>query len=710
MESEEHKNLLVIWEGGRYARSLESLFGAGNIVTTPEELSEKIRRDRSEKINSGGDYDGVILPAELRWGGARLSHLAGVDLAKSVLRARYRLKSPILFVSSLPLKRIAEAPERQLIVAVGHDHIPMSAHPREWVGKIDSMSPLNDMQLADVVANLCDLRGLIGEAVHRIQGELRSMLEAGGEVAVPAMSGKIEAGLDEIVNLLGRGIEATSKKQSIIRRFLEEIIEKNRPRAAVAFVEGAGEEMKSLAAASEKDYGACTERGAEPGDCRSLPWRALILDDEPESLRPILEAFDRRGINYEVVENVADAEAVVDGDVGNGIAVAVSDYRLFELVDGVRRQQRRQGYDFLIGLARRDRLIGLIALSGLGRRFLLESFQRYSSRVAVFSKNDLAPPEAVNLFADSVLDLGNDTYDSICSQPHAKAWASLKPFYRAHRGAPDYGSAEHEIGERARAYALKIEEVLNGEEYLLIQNPPLIRLTGLTTEMAEKDPADRDVMRTFRQKLAARRIALWLYFCKGFKAIRIYAALNGTLDLDNLLQGKLQELRGRAGGKMDVEALSRRAWDKIDSSAKALINTHLALSLSDFPSGLLVEEKRWLKSEMGVDIYDVEEMVSQVGYHVKVALEGWSKSNPYLAKELSKRTDLFTAGGIPLVTTFADAKRLLNVVYDALKSRSNPEEKRQYNLMIGSIQSKLATDKYCAKYLREFSAHVGKFI
>ncbi len=704
-------NLLVMWEDGRYSRLLEGLFGEGSVVTSPDQLDEKVRRDRSEgKINSDrGDYEGIILPVELRWGGRKLSHMYGVDTAKAILRARYQLKSPILFVSFYPLKRIIESPGHQLIVAVGHDHISMSAHPQKWLDKINSMEPLTDLQLTDVVTNLCNMRGLIGEVVHRVQGEIRSLLKSDSASAGEVIKARVKDSLDEIVNLLGKGLDGTSKKQLILRRFQEEIQAKNQLRDAVAFVERYGEELKSLVP-GESDYGPYPEGGDVEDARRPLSWMALILDDEPESLKPVLEAFHRKGIKYHVVENVPEAEKIIEGDVSNNITVAVSDYRLFEIVDGVRKQQRRQGYDFLADLAGQDRFTGLIALSGLGRRFLLESFQKYSSRVAVFSKNDLGPPEALNLFADGVLDLGNETYNVICSQPHASSWQNLRPFYRAHRGSSDYKSAEHDIGKRARTYALKVEEVLNSGEALLIQNPPLVRLTGLTTEMSTKDPADHDVMGIFRNKLTARRIALWLYVCKGFKAIRIYAVLTGTLHPDNLLQSKIEELRSKAKGEVDIKALERKGWDKLDSSTKALINTHLALSLSDFPSGLLVEEKRWLKSEMGIDIYDIEDLLVQVGYHIKVALEEWCGANPARASELSVQTDLLTGDGSPLVTTFADAKRILKIIYDSLRRHSSPEEKRHYNLLINLIQSKMGADKYCARYLREFSAHVGKFI
>ena len=99
-----------------------------------------------------------------------------------------------------------------------------------------------------------------------------------------------------------------------------------------------------------------------------------------------------------------------------------------------------------------------------------------------------------------------------------------------------------------------------------------------------------------------------------------------------------------------------------------------------------------------------------MGYHVKVALEEWGASNPDRTREISTQTDLFTDAAVPLETTFADAKRILSVIYDSLRKHSSPEEKRQYNLLIDSIRSKLAADKYSAKYLQEFSVHVGKFI
>jgi hypothetical protein len=228
--------------------------------------------------------------------------------------------------------------------------------------------------------------------------------------------------------------------------------------------------------------------------------------------------------------------------------------------------------------------------------------------------------------------------------------------------------------------------------------------------MAGKEASDPEAMNVFRHKLLARRVAIWLYVCKGFKAVKIFAALTGTLDVENLYQRRVEELIGKSKGEVDFEALQGQGWKKLANSAKQLINTHLALSLSEFPVGLLVEEKAWLKSEMGVDIYDIEDLLVQVGYHIKVALEEWGTANPDRLNEISAKTDLLPPGGRPLVTTFADAKRLLKVIYESLRMNSSPEEKRQYNLLVGSVQAKLRADRYCSRYLDEFSKHVGKFI
>lgn len=685
-------NVIIFWNPTEYANLLSKSGGENNIITSEKEALITINRQ---------DITGLIILSELNWGDHKLSQLYGVEFAKRVIRAQHRLRTPILFVSFMPPEEILRDPRAQIVVSVGHDFLQLPTHHDEWKKKLGEIQPLTELQLVDVINNLCNLEGIIDEIIHGVQSRSRSIIASRGKMDSKSLVTELEDGIDEVVALLANSASKV-RKQDILQRFRLEITDSGRLDDTVNFLARAAEEFKSL-----------IDTEGEPAEVIKatsvrLPWRVLVLDDEPESISSVLDALVQRGMAPLVVQDVREAEKIIEEDIYNRIVVAISDYRLYEKVDGIRKQQPRQGYDFIFNLSQADRFTGLIALSGLNRRFLLESFRRFSTRVAVYSKYDLSTPPASSLFADAVLDLASHTFEALCSQPQGGDWDNLKRFYIAHRNSHDFEISERTVAKRARDYVLQIESVLLSNDYELILSLPVPYLKDLQAKMAKKDPYNPAHMEIFRNKLIARRIALWFYFTKRFGAINIYAVLNRTLDVSAMLNRIESEVIKQTDPlSFDLRIIEKKAKENLENKAKSLVNTYLSLSLSDFPSGILLEEKHWFKYNMSVDIYDLEEFLTQITCHLQIALRRWSSKNLKIANALSQRAELVTKDGVPVITSMKHARFLLSLINKCI---STSEERLEFKELLKSIEEKISSDAYCRKYLDPFRRYINELV
>jgi hypothetical protein len=681
----ETSRVLILWNRDSYSSKLRNKFGESAVLCSESEARDALKAH---------DGQGLVVLAELDWSGHHLSDLYGIEFVKRCVRAEYQKKEPILFVSFLDVADILTEPSREIIMAVGHDVEELPTNPERWKMTLQTALPLTELQRIDVLHNLCNIAGLIGEVVHRMKGQLRTLLATEGPPA--RLEEVVKLGLNDVFDLLGNTSDINSTKQRILTDFRADVLEGGSD--ALSFLDRAGEELQSL----DGRYRDESLKHARDRD-QSYPWKVMILDDEPESLEPILRSFHARGIGAIVAASVSEAENAIKEDHYNEIVVAISDYRLLETHEGIVRQQRKQGYDFLFELGKQDRFTRLVALSGLGRKFLLESFRHYNTRVEVFSKDDLRTPSALNLFADRIEDLGKEVYDSLCSQPLGKGWRSLRPFYIAHRQSDEYQSNEQEISERARRYVLKISSIFKGNQEDLFLNPSLEKLDNLQSDLTAKDPYSKQRLNAFKNKLIARRIALWLYFVMDFGRSKIFAALHGTLDVEIILDEIKKELRGEGSknGANWAAEIEQNAKSRLENRIKPLFN-NLALSLSDFPLGMLVEEKRWFRYDMGIDqISERREDLDQVFCFVQVGVEHFLTSDSALTGDLIK-SGVLTEHGIPNITSLREARDMLSKLATTVSAKSRQQEFRKLvRAIAGNIDSRVYHDEGTGKF-RQF--------
>jgi hypothetical protein len=681
----ETSRVLIFWNRDFYSLNLRKQFGESAVLCSESEARDALKAH---------DAQGLIILAELDWNDHHLSDLYGIEFVKRCVRAEYQKKEPILFVSFLDMDDILTEPSREIIIAVGHNVEELPTNPERWLMTLQTALPLTELQRIDVLYNLCNVAGLIGEVVHRMKGQIRTLLARDAQAA--RLEEVIESGLNDAFGLLGNTPENNAIKERMLTDLRAKVLDGVSD--VLSFLDRCGEDLQSLDARyREESPNRATYRN------QRYPWKVMVLDDEPESLEPILRSLHTRGIATIVAASVSEAENAIKEDYYNEIVVAISDYRLLENHKGIIRQQRKQGYDFLFELGKQDRFTRLVALSGLGRKFLLESFRHYNTRVEVFSKDDLRTPSALNLFADRIEDLGTEVYESLCSQPLGKGWRSLRPFYIAHRQSDDYQSNEQEISGRARRYVRRISSIFKGNQEDLFLNPSLEKLDNLQSDLTAKDPYSEQRMNAFKNKLIARRIALWLYFVMDFERSKIFAALHGILDVEIILDEIRKELQdeGNKNGANWAAEIEQNAKSRLENRIKPLFN-NLALSLSDFPLGMLAEEKRWFKYDMGIDqISERKEQLDQVFCFVQVGLERFLISHSALTQGLIKSGAL-TEHGVPNITSLGEARDLLSKLATIVSARSQQREFRKLlKAIIGNIDVRVDQDDGVGKF-RQF--------
>lgn len=676
------KSVLILWNPGEFANSLSRVLRGQRLVDSAEALEMIDFEEES--------FCGAIVLAELCWSDSGYSDLYGIDFTRSVLRARKKVKFPILFASFLPLEKILldelgnKRLEMQIAGSVGHSFQRLPYDFDTLIDDVKAQPFLTELQSTDIFNNLCDVRGLIRGRVHELEGKLRS-LDVNSTNADITAARLFENALDEIGVLIGdlNGlVDAIAAMKLGFQKLLTG--RAGTLKGIHEYVEQCGLQLSSLI---EDDAVFASNYVAS----REQPWKVLILDDEPESLTELRNSLSENGVESICATTVSSARRLIADDVYNEIVVAISDYRLLEMADGVEKHQPQQGYDFLVWLAAESHLTHLIALSGLSRKFLLESFQKYRTRIDVHSKQDLTGEHALNLFVDNVLDRGREVYDAVCSRPTVGDWKGLKPFYAAHRASSEYLSVEEEVSTRAIRYIRLYEELLETRDAASLLRSGMEGISELSTKLSGKGPSDLRSMRAFQSKLLGRRVALYLHLKLGFSRSNIFAALKGYLNPGAIL-GEIERELTDAQTNYDekvVEEVKAKVHRKYKDNSTNLVTTNLALSFPLAANELLVEEKHWLATQVGITNFETAFGVSrQIPYFVQIALDEFLNINPEIRKRVEKEVDSFTLSGKLVVVGIRDAEDTMKAIRRSLLTFS---ETKQFSHLVKVLEQNIRT-------------------
>lgn len=491
------------------------------------------------------------------------SSLQGIDLAQHLRRVR-NVKNPIIFTSFLPTKKILELQKAQIITAVGHSFLRLPYTSSELNSTIQQLESLSEMQLKDIATNFCSARSAFSETMHTFKNRLRILMTSGDEEE-----------LKREISEFGRLLKEQYSSFPGMWQTFQDAIKKHTSQK---------EQAAELLSQTDNYYLKFipSESTDSPIDTyRQFAWKVLLLDDEPEGIQHVFEEFQKRQIKVISCKNVAEAKAEIEQDGDNSIAVVISDFRLMETPSAEwpsGRMQAEQGYDFLLWLSKQKRMSAMVALSGLSRQFLTDSFRKQQLDIKVYSKNEV--DNGARLFVDDIEHLGETFFDMVIHQPK---WGSdlAADIYRSFRLCKGFQAMEAEISERACRVCKDIYAQMTlaetNEDFLLTH---LDEFGNAQQAFSAKDSAEESEQKLMT-KLILRRIAIYSH-CMG---------LNRKTIAQLLSYGNLKK-------------------DMDDNNVKQVFLKLYFQTSEDVPYRILSEERSWLQQEMGVPIYEMSELLN----------------------------------------------------------------------------------------------------
>ncbi len=562
----------------------------------------------------------------------------GIEYTK-YLRKIEKSKYPIIFTSFLSLGQVLRhVSNSQIVQAIGHGFVPLPYSDEELKEVSDNVKPLTDLQLTDIIINYCQVRSAVRESFHILKGKLSQLQNSKEDKAIVA--NKVIALFESYKQDLKRDVpdfpEVITAFENIIQKFDANDL------STLDAIRNQQEEALTAYLPAEDDK-------EEERSRISKNWEVLFLDDRPDELSPIFDLLEKRGIEYHITTTAAEAEAKISADLLNKITVVVSDYRLFEpeIKDIPNpKMQPKQGYDFLIDLSKQnDRYNALIALSGLSKWFLMESFRKEQIDVKVYSKGGLLGG-GHKLFVDDIEHLGEIQFEVIKSFPKSDTWAigqidkkgtkdetiksyPMMPIYVYHRKHKDYSVYEEEINKKAEKLARELE-------FILDKGNPL-NFTTMTSVFGEatttfKNDLDKDYP-TFRKRLLFRRVFLYL-LAKGFNKNAISSLIQNGKILP--LEVKVEKSEEKTKSKQPSKKV--KAGFIAESTIKNIIMNCAIAPESDLPYNILLEEKYFLHHYMQLPIYDMSKMLDQSQIIINAIL------NKIIGKELPAELHNYTSG------------------------------------------------------------------
>ena len=552
---------------------------------------------------------------------------------------------PIIFTSFLSANEILEKANTQIITAIGHGFLQMPYSKEQYEEVLNEIEPLNEIQLQDIIINFCRIRSSISEGFHIFKGKLREIKGMDISLAekVRMLNEEFVKFEKELTRDVGKYPEIIAEYKRVISLFKADDID------SIDLIDLENEETFSK-------YLPADEVDKEELIRQKKVWKILFLDDKPSELDSIFQVLGERGIGFEVATTMQEAKDFIEADKqSNKISVVVSDYRLFEAdAKGISkpRMQKKQGYDFLIWLSGQDRYNAMMALSGLSKWFLLDSFRKKSIDVKVYSKTGLNTG-AAKFFVDDIEYLGNQVEQVVLSQPKATNWRkdtvkqekitnyALKPYYVFHRNSNEYLTVENTINQQAEKVARELEYAIDKDSKFNFAS--LVSIQGNATKTMKGEPENE--YPDFQLKLLQRRVFYYLIL-KGFDKDAISKMLH----------------TGDTQSEMSESMIKQ-------------VPSMLAIQTeTDIPYGLLVEEKYFLHHYMNLPIYNIAELMDQTYSIINAVLSKHLKNNKAVTESLKnyciENDNQITFGTVSMTEVHV----VLDKVVDALAKASKFKE------------------------------------
>lgn len=554
----------------------------------------------------------VIILVESKWSFSastdRFQHFGGIKIAQS-LRLDHGFRGAILFVSFLSRKSLTEDHHFEIINAIGHGFSRLPGTASDWENDFIGINPLDLLELKDIQSFYCGSLGIIREELHGLRQRAEKEFASAPEEAFDFLLLKI----DRFHSIFG--LEGQLQKEAF-RGEYHPLTPANFD-DAVTFVRSAGEEI----------FAKYDEEGLKSGSVAKVdfPWEILFLDDEIDEHHDLILRMKERGLKVHCHRTASDAiNALEDDFLGSQkIAVVVADYRLKDRIEGVEVHQPIQGYRFLKEVSSGKFPIRLVALSGLPRKFLMQSFREMRVKVEIFSKKDyLNSANTIDQLLDELIEIGQENWQSLISRPNGAGWKALQDTYVTFRKGSDYEENERIISQKARNFSMKVKAGLN---------PPPIQFIKTAFQPRKKETQEA-TMERFGNYLLARRVALWLF------------------SQTESGQRRSSEFNKNLTGSITGEDY----FPKSDSAYRQVLNTNLVLRLEEFPIGMLVEEKRWFQYDMGYPVFQEIQSVQEVLLEIETEIYSYFAADKDLKQRFNKKAFRETL-------TYKNAPYFLNV-------------------------------------------------
>lgn len=561
----------------------------------------------------------------------------GIEYIKYKRRVESYIE-PVIFTSFYPKDEILiSIPRSTIIDAIGHNFLQRPYSPKQFEKVKSETRKLNEIQLRDIVINFCEERSALRQGFHDLKGKLRSIKE---------LNENLVEKTQKITNELNNFKKELSKDYSDYPRVIDEFA-----RVANLFEPSNIESVDYILNENEESFSKFIPVEDDLKNNKlseNQDWEVMFLDDRPSELTSIFKELSKKQIKFHVAETFNNAQEIINKDIYNKILVVVSDYRLFK-IDTPTRMQEMQGYDFLIWLSQKPRYNSLIALSGLSKWFLLDSFRRSNINVKVYSKNGLAGG-GIKLFFDDIEHLASRQLEVIHSQPKGSHWKEgksgknpsfpLKPYYIFHRNHKDYLKNEDDINKKCEKIARELEYALDNNSNFNFASISSIK-GGISTTLSSNFEND---YAHFLKKLMFRRLYYYLQL-KGLNKNSIIKLLH----------------------KGDIEA------DVKSGMINQLLNNLAIQTETDLPYNILIEEKYFLNDYMQIPIFSMARMMDQSHSIINSFLSDHLSDSDRLLKDLKRFIISKDARSFVKTVSLSETNTVLKIISEILYSEGKAD-------------------------------------
>lgn len=573
----------------------------------------------------------------------------GIDYVK-YRRLNENWIDPIVFTSFLSFQNILTQKGTSIVTSVGHEFLQLPYSKKDLDIIKENIYELDTIDLNDIKLHYCQISGVFSNSFHNFKARLQAVF---GNNSINSIV--------EINDLFNNYFLELYKEYSFIPKYSDLINELQiYKKEIITNIENPpiNEQQERFLKFLPNEE---TEQDDFAYNIKPKPWKALFLEDNPDEIKNVTDILDIKEIQYKIFSNYKKAEDELNTDNSNQYTVIISDFRLIE----GNRHQAKQGYRFLIETARKNRLNGLIALSGLSKWFLMDSFRNIGLDIKVFSKGAIVK-EGARLFVDEIENLGDKYYDAIINRPKAAGWENLKQYYAYYRISKDYDKLEDNI-------CLHSSEITEEIKIAIHSKDSLKQIKSISTYITEAQVnfdnttyknINETTLKKFYDKLIIRRVLIYMYLWD-----------------ENSLTEVCELLAKNLSSKLEYTNKQNKSG-KTTNGNKKQIMTNCGLKEEDIPINILSEEVNWL-DKMGVEIkgykvafngvhelfefffenYPIEFIKKrfQANFTKDKSLKAMERNFKDLNKQL--RTD--SANQIMIAKFYHDLKHFLNILDNA---------------------------------------------